>query len=162
MLEAIGSWVLFTLLDGFFHWVAQTHTSLLNVLWEDWEHTPTERLSICEIRWVCPDAGVEDRISCFMAFCSLPQHKTHLASWKKQHFVCFSASNILFVQLPSLIIVQILFVYLFPLLSNSNILQMTQSLVITTPAKQNSSFYYPVFYTHSHFTHTFCFFCFAF
>lgn len=50
VLEAIGSWVLFTLLGR----VAQTHTSGLNVLWEDWEHTPAKLLSICEIRWVRP------------------------------------------------------------------------------------------------------------
>lgn len=52
--EAIGGWVLFTLLDSFFHCVVQTHTSVLNVLWEDWEHTPTEQLSIWKITWVCP------------------------------------------------------------------------------------------------------------
>lgn len=79
VLEAIGSWVLFTLLDSFFHWVAQTHTSELNVLWEDWEHTPTEQLSVSEIRWVCPHSS-----ACTLGFLLRFRHYKRVVYYKTQ------------------------------------------------------------------------------
>lgn len=69
VLGAIGSWVLFTLLDSSFLPLSlslsvsntHTHTSGLNVLLEDYEHNPTEQLAIWAIRWVYAPTVDEDR-----------------------------------------------------------------------------------------------------